>query len=361
VRLIQKNSVFANNTGWEQYMTALLGELAERVGGVVVGDRNIEIHGVSDIGDAVAGDIVFAESPKLLEQAICSQASAIISLPGARDSGRSMILVKDPRLAFAKVLELFSSVPSPEGGISEGAHVGEGTTIGLNPSIGFGACIGRNVTIGDNVQIYPLAHIGDAVCIGNNCVIHPFVCLYDHVTVGNSVIIHAGSVIGADGFGYTRTGDRQYKIPQIGAVSIGDDVEIGANTTIDRARTGVTRIGSGTKIDNLVQIAHNCVVGENSIIISLTGVSGSTKIGDRVIIAGQVGVADHVEIGDDVIVGAQAGVMGVVEPGAFLSGTPARPHKETMKLYAAQGKLLELMRHVKEMEKRMQELEARLK
>ncbi|HEY3297110.1 MAG TPA: UDP-3-O-(3-hydroxymyristoyl)glucosamine N-acyltransferase, partial [Armatimonadota bacterium] len=310
---------------------------------------------------AVEGDIVFAESPKLLEEASASKASAIISLPEIPDVGRPMILVQNPRLAFAKVLEVFSQMRKPETGIHPSSFIGAGTTIGSNPSIGFNVSIGCDVVIGDNVWIYPFVHIGDGAHIGDDCVVHPFVSIYDRASIGNRVIIHGGSVIGADGFGYTKAGDKHYKIPQIGTVMIGDDVEVGANVTIDRARTGVTRIGSGTKIDNLVQIGHNVNIGENCIVISQTGISGSVEIGDRVLITGQAGIKDHVKIGHDSVLAGRAGIMNDVDPGSFLSGYPARPHKESMKVFAAENRLPELVRTIKSMEKRIKELEERIK
>jgi UDP-3-O-[3-hydroxymyristoyl] glucosamine N-acyltransferase len=340
-------------------MQITLNKLAELINGSIIGDPNTLITGAADVSDAREGDIVFVESQKLLESAIESGASAIITNTQMPHVDVPRIIVDNPRYAFAKTLEAFAPVRYKEHGIHPTSFIGEGTVIGENPSIGYNAFISRNVVIGNNVWIHPLAHISENVKIGDNSVIHPFVTIYDSVTIGSNVTIHSGTVIGADGFGYTRIGAEHYKIPQIGEVIICDNVEIGANVTIDRARTGKTTIGRGTKIDNLVHIAHNVTIGENCIIIAQVGVSGSVTIGDRVLLTGQAGVVDHVKIGDDAIICGRAGVIGDIEPGSFVSGYPARPHREQMRMHAAQKKLPNLLRTVKELEKRIKELEDR--
>lgn len=340
-------------------MLKLLKELAELVDGSISGDPDTRISGAADIADAKGGDIVFAESPKLLVEAERSHASAIITFADAQAAGKPMLLVSNPRLAFAKVLGAFSPPKEHITGIHPGSFIGEGTTIGENPSIGYNVYIGKNTTIGNNVSICPFAFIDDNVQIGDNCIIHPSVTIHDKVTLGSGVVVHSGSVIGSDGFGYIQTSGRHHKIPQIGSVVIGDDVEIGANVTIDRARTGKTEIGRGTKIDNLVHVAHNVVIGENSMIVAQVGIAGSARIGDRVTLAGQAGIKDHVDIGSDSIICAQAGVIGNVDPGQFLSGYPAGPHREQMKLYAAQHKLPGLLRVIRDLERRVKELEDR--
>jgi UDP-3-O-[3-hydroxymyristoyl] glucosamine N-acyltransferase len=337
-------------------MLRSLKELSDWIGGVTKGDPDVMISGAADIADAREGDIVFAETPRLLEEAEQSTAAAIIS--NTDGSAKPMIMVKNPRYAFAQVLEIFSPARNRPSGIHPTATIGAGSSIGDDPSIGFNACVGAGTTIGRGSWIYPFVYIGDNVQIGDNCIIHPFVSIYDDVQLGNGVIVHSGTVIGADGFGYTRVGDEHYKIPQIGCVVIGDNVEIGANVTIDRARTGKTTIGSGTKIDNLVQIAHNVTVGENCIVVAQVGISGSVDIGDRVLLAGQAGLKDHITVGDDAIICGRSGVVGDVEAGEFLSGYPARPHREQMRVYAAQQKLPGLLRVIKDLEKRIQKLES---
>lgn len=340
-------------------MQITLQKLAELIDGEVIGNNSTIITGIADIQDAVEGDVVFAESQKLLDAAVESKASAIITLPSLPPINLPRINCSNPRYAFAKALEVFVPKRFKQNGINPNSFIGENVQIGNNPSIGYGAYIGSNTIIGSNVWIHPHTYIGEDVEIGDNSIIHPFVAIYDSVTIKNNVIIHSGTVIGADGFGYTRIANKHYKIPQIGKVIIGDDVEIGANVTIDRARTGKMQIGRGTKIDNLVHIAHNVVIGEDCIIVAQVGISGSVNIGNRVMLTGQAGVIDHVVIGDDAILCGRAGVIGNIEAGSFVSGYPARPHKEQMKLHAAQKKLPSLLRTIKDLEHRIKELEDR--
>jgi len=342
-------------------MHKTLGELAELVEGELDGDPDICILGAADIGDAEEGDIVFAESPRFLQEAQQSRASAIIVQKGVGNSGKPIIAVENPRYAFARVLKEFSPRKNREPGIHPTCVIGAGTSIGDNPSFGYNVYIGRNTVVGKDVWIYPFAYIGDNVRIGDNCVIYPFVAIHDDVTIGNGVIIHSGTVIGSDGFGYTCVGGEHYKMPQIGTVVIGDDVEIGANVTIDRARTGKTIIGRGTKIDNLVQIAHNTTIGENCVVVAQVGISGSVSVGNGVVLAGQVGIKDHITVGDGAVICARSGVIGDIGPGEFVSGYPARPHKEQMRILAAQQKLPMLLKQIKELEHRIEELERRSK
>ncbi|HUV03763.1 MAG TPA: UDP-3-O-(3-hydroxymyristoyl)glucosamine N-acyltransferase [Armatimonadota bacterium] len=338
-----------------------LRELAELVEGDLEGDPELRISGAADIADAEEGDIVFAETPRFVEEARKSRASAIIAYRGARNSGKPTISVANPRYAFAQALNAFSPAKTRESGIHPTSVVGPGASIGENPSIGFDVYIGRNASIGNNAWIYPFVFIGDNVRLGDNCIIYPFVALYDGVTIGNDVIVHSGAVIGADGFGFTKVGGEHYKMPQIGTVVVGDYVEIGANVTIDRARTGKTVIGRGTKIDNLVHIAHNVKIGENCVVVAQVGISGSVDIGDRVVLAGQAGLKDHITVGDDAVICARAGVIGDIGSGEFVSGFPARSHKEEMRIHAAQQRLPALLRLVKDLERRIKELEGRSK
>ena len=338
-----------------------LRELADLVEGDIEGDPEVRISGAADIADAQEGNIVFAETPRFVEEARKSRASAIIIYKGARNSGKPTITVANPRYAFAQVLRVFAPAKTREPGIHPTSIVGPGASIGENPSIGFNVYIGRNASIGGNAWIYPFVFIGDNVRLGDNCIIYPLVAIHDGVTIGNDVIVHSGTVIGSDGFGYTKVGGEHYKMPQIGTVVIGDNVEIGANVTVDRARTGKTVIGRGTKIDNLVHIAHNVKIGENCIVVAQVGVSGSVDIGDRVVLAGQAGLKDHITVGDDTVIYARAGVIGNIGSGEFVSGYPARSHKNQMRIQAAQQRLPALLRLVKDLERRIKELEGRLK
>ncbi|MDO8683859.1 MAG: UDP-3-O-(3-hydroxymyristoyl)glucosamine N-acyltransferase [Armatimonadota bacterium] len=340
-------------------MRTTVRDLAELVGGELLGDGSCEITGVSSIEEAMPGDLVFAQDPRYLRQAAESAASAIVAQQGARNTGKPLILVEEPRYAFARILEMFGPTSKVEPGIHPTAHTGEIFRSGENVSIQYGCYIGDNVTLGDRVHIHPLSHIADNVTIGSDVVIHPFVCIQQGAVIGDRVTIHSSSVIGSDGFGFVMVDGVQRKIPQIGNVVIGDDVEIGANVTIDRARTGSTEIGAGTKIDNLVHVAHNVKIGKNCLIVALTGIAGSVTIGDGVVLAGQSGVKDHVRIGNNVIAAARAGVIGDLEDGARVSGFPARSHCEQMRVSAAMLRLPDIMKLVAKLEKRIAVLEGR--
>jgi UDP-3-O-[3-hydroxymyristoyl] glucosamine N-acyltransferase len=334
-----------------------VGELAAIIDGFVVGDGNTLICGISSIEDAQFGDVTYAETARLLDTAAKSGASAIIAPQSSPEVQKPTIRVKNPRFAFAQVLRIFAPEPKVYRGIHPTALIAPSVRLGKNVSIHANSIVGENCTIGDNVVVYPFVYIGDDVVIGNNCVIYPQVVLHDSTEIGSGVVIHSGSILGTDGFGYMFIEDRHYKIPQIGQVIVGDDVEIGANVTIDRARTGSTRIGSGTKIDNLVHIGHNCTIGEHCVIVAQVGISGSVELGKGVILAGQVGVKDHITIGDGAIVGAKSGVMGDVPAGAFVSGHYARPHLTEMRNAALGTKLPDMFDRLKELERRLAAVE----
>jgi len=343
-------------------MQTTVGQLAALIEGAVEGDGSIAIRGISSIEDAQDGDITFAENDKLMTSAGRSRASAVIApanSPKLADysGGKPLIRVKNPRFAFAQVLRIFAPEPKVYKGIHPTAVLGENVSFGRNASVHALAVIGDNVRLGENCVIYPFVYLGDNVTVGDNCVIYPHVVLHDDTEIGNAVVIHSGSVLGTDGFGYMFIENRHYKIPQIGRVIVEDDVEIGANVTIDKARTGSTRIGTGTKIDNLVHIGHNVTLGKNCVIVAQVGVSGSVDIGDGVILAGQVGIKDHVTIGDGSIVAAKAGVISDLPPQSFVSGMYARPHGQEMRAQALYGKLPELNKQIKRLEERLAALE----
>jgi UDP-3-O-[3-hydroxymyristoyl] glucosamine N-acyltransferase len=228
---------------------------------------------------------------------------------------------------------------------------------GANASVGAHCFLGSNVRLGDNVTIHPLTFVGDDVEIGDNTIIGPNATVLRGTIIGANCVIHSGTVLGADGFGYLTIAGKHKKVPQIGNVAVGDDVEIGSNVTIDRARTGTTRIGSGTKIDNLVHIGHNCDIGEDCILVAQVGLAGGVQVGKNVIIAGQTGVKEQVKIGAGAVLGAQTGVMGDVPAGAFVSGYGAKPHREVLKTAAAVNQLPDLLKKVREMERRLAALE----
>jgi UDP-3-O-[3-hydroxymyristoyl] glucosamine N-acyltransferase len=334
-----------------------VGELAALIDGHVFGDSATLISGISNIEDARFGDVTYAENARFLSDAARSEASAIIAPQSAGDVDKTIIRVSNPRFAFAQVLRIFAPEPKVYQGIHPTASIAETTVLGHNVSVHANSVIGENCVIGANVVIYPFVYIGDNVSIGDNCVIYPHVVLHDSTEIGNHVVIHSGSILGTDGFGYMFIEDRHYKIPQIGRVIVGDDVEIGANVTIDRARTGSTRIGRGTKIDNLVHIGHNCTIGKNCVIVAQVGISGSCEIGNGVILAGQVGIKDHITIGDGAIVGAKSGVVGNIPAGGFYSGIYARPHQTHLRQEALVGRLPDMNERLKKLEKRLAQLE----
>lgn len=338
-----------------------VGELAEVVAGRVHGDPLTVIRGIASIEEAQAGDITFAESPRFLLNAEQSSASAIIAPEGAAPkeptAGKTVIGVANPRLAFAQLLDLFAPEQYAARGIHPAAVIGAHLRHGANVSIGAQCFLGENVRLGENVTLHPLVHVGDDVEIGDNTVVYPNATLLRGTVVGANCAIHSGAVLGADGFGYLTIEGRHRKVPQIGNVTVGDDVEIGANVTIDRARTGTTRIGSGTKIDNLVHIGHNCEIGENCIIVAQVGLAGGVELGRGAIIGGQTGVKEQVKIGAGAILGAQTGVMGDVPAGSFVSGYGARPHREVLRTAAAVNQLPDLLKKIREMERRLGTLE----
>jgi UDP-3-O-[3-hydroxymyristoyl] glucosamine N-acyltransferase len=335
-----------------------LGELAVLVGGSVEGDPTLVIIGVAGLQDARVGEITFVAQPKYLRLLKTAKASAVI-LDRTMPADRPAIRVDQPYRAFATLLTLFHPRPRPRPGIVEPGVRGEGVCLGQDVTLWPFVTLSDDVTIGDRVVLYPGVFVGPGSSIGDDSVLYANVTLYDHVTVGRRVVIHAGAVLGADGFGYVPGADGHHqKIPQVGGVRVEDDVEIGANVCIDRATLGETRIRRGTKIDNLVHIAHNVEVGEDNLLLAQVGISGSCHLGTQVTLAGQVGVSDHVRIGDHATVIAQAGIARDVEPRTVMSGTPALPHNLWRRVQAAIPRLPELLRTIATLERRLAALEA---
>ena len=319
-----------------------LSEIAEHLGGTLEGE-DISVNGISGSDDAIESYLTFMESEKYRSSVEASRAAAVIIPITSKGFDKPVIRVKNPRLGFALVLDLFHKRERPTPSVHSSAIIGKNVSLGKDVFIGPYVVIEDGASIGDRTEIYSFSYIGKGVSIGEDTVLEPRVTVFYGCSVGDRCLIHSGAVIGADGFGFVRDGAKQIKIPQVGIVSIGDDVEIGANTTIDRATTGKTLIGSGTKIDNLVQIGHNTHVGNDCTIVSQSGVAGSTNIGDRVIIAAQAGVRDHTLIGSDSIVAGRAGVTKQVKSGTIVSGYPARDHREELKIEASIAKLPEFM------------------
>jgi UDP-3-O-[3-hydroxymyristoyl] glucosamine N-acyltransferase len=334
-------------------------EIAQAVRGTLEGNGNVAIEGAAGLDVATEKEISFFHNPKYSDQLERTKAGVVI-LPSKTNGlkapeGKTLIRVPNPPLAFAQVLALFERQlqrpPAP--GIHAQTAVHPKAQIGPGVAIGPFTTIEEGAKVGAGTVIYNGCYIGAQSVIGDNCLIYPNVVLREYTRLGARVIIQPGAVLGSDGYGFATHEGKHFKIPQIGHVVIEDDVEVGANVTIDRATTGETRVGSGTKIDNLVHIAHNVQIGKNCLIVAQVGISGSTKIGNQVTLAGQVGIVGHVTIGDNAVIAAQSGIMNNVEPGAVLFGTPARPHRETMKLQAIYGKLPEIYDTLKALKKKI--------
>ena len=336
-----------------------LAELAATLGARLEGDPGLRLGGVAPLETAGPGDVSFALGARHARAAAASRAGAILIGEDITGLACAVLRVPAPQTALIALLRLFHPDPPPEPGIHRLAWVAEGAEVDPSVAVGPFAVVERGAHIGRGSRVGALCFVGEGARLGEEVRLYPRVVVRDGVQIGNRVIVHSGAVLGADGFGYAFDGDAHRKIPQVGGVRIGDDVEIGANTTVDRATVGVTVIGRGSKVDNLVQVAHNCEIGEDVILVSQVGVSGSCRIGNRAVLAGQVGVADHVTIGAAAIITAKSGLPGDVPAGEVWSGIPARPTGEAKRIWAAERRLPELLRRVRELEARLSELEKR--
>jgi UDP-3-O-[3-hydroxymyristoyl] glucosamine N-acyltransferase len=330
-------------------------EVAKHVHGEVVGDRSIELTGFAAADHCKPGDLTFAENAAYFARAEESAASAILVGDGFTSAKKVLIRVPSARVAFATVMPLFFPPPKFAPGTHASAIVDGSAQIDASAHVGPYCVIGERARLGARTVLEAGIHVGADCQLGEDVHLFPGVTLYPRTQLGNRVSIHAGTVIGSDGFGYVLHEGSHRKVPQIGNVIIYDDVEIGANVTIDRGALGPTIIGKGAKIDNLVQIGHNVVVGEHCIIVSQVGIAGSTKLGDHATIAGQAGVAGHLKIGRNAIVAAQAGVMNDIPDGEKWFGSPARPDRQMKRIYIGMQQLPELLQRVAELEKRLEE------
>lgn len=329
-----------------------LGELAQKLGGELSGPSDLIIRRPIPADGVDPEGLTFAESDEYLRKAAAGGAGAVLAPKGSVPIDKPTIFVDRPREAFGMFLAMNVRPLPLDAGIHPTAVVSPDAQVADTAQIGPYAVVERGAVIGEKCRIFPFCYVGENCRIGDGSVLFPHAVLYQDVAIGARSVVHSGAVLGADGFGFAWNGQQHLKVPQVGGVQLGDQVEVGANTTIDRATAGATRIGTGTKIDNLVQVAHNTKIGVHGVIASQTGLSGSTTIGDRATIAGQVATSPHVSVCDDVVLAGRTGVTGnIVRPGAYF-GLPARPLGEAMRNLTLSTKLQDLFRRVKELERK---------
>ena len=335
-----------------------LAQIHEVVGGQLVGSPCATITHLASLEEAGPNDLAFITGDRMLKTSGPTTAGALLAHRRLAEIITPHIVVANPTLAFAQVAQTFFRPISPPRGIATAVVRGVDTHVGQDVSIWPGVTLGDRVTIGARVILYPGVFVGNDTTIGDDTLLYPNVVVREGCTIGARVIVHSGTVIGSDGFGYVQDQGQHYKIPQLGGVTIEDDVEIGANVTVDRATLGQTIIKQGTKVDNLVQIAHNVTIGAHSILVAQVGIAGSTRVGHHVMIGGQAGLAGHIVIGDQVMIAARAGVNRSLEPNQIVSGAPVMPHEVWVKAQAVIPRLPELRQAVRSLEERMKQLEA---
>lgn len=342
-------------------MRKTLKEIAGLINGEVVGDSGVVIQGFSGIKEAQEGDITFLANPKYLPFIDTTKASAVITSRDILSASKPIIRTDNPSEAFTRVVSLcLPEAVSHLAGIDKTAVIAKNVLLGKDVSIGPLAVIGENAVIGDKTVIYAGCYIGRDTTIGRDTLLYPNVTVRERVSIGDRVIIHSGTVIGSDGFGFITVGNTHHKIPQLGTVIIEDDVEIGANCAVDRARFDKTVIGKGSKLDNLVHLAHNVIIGKNCLLVAQVGVSGSTTLGDNVVLAGQVGLVGHITLGNNVVVMAQSGVSKSIPDNAIVWGCPAKPQAAAKRVNACVQNLPRLYEKIDALKKKVEELEAKL-
>lgn len=357
---MMESSTDPRNPGASGAPGRTVGELAERVAGRLEGDPSIEVSGIAPLDQAGPEELAFLAQRRYLKRLHHCRAHAILvseGLAGSVEMFPARIVVKEAHAALPALLPVFYPEPEPTPSIHPTAVIGEGTHLGKGVSIGPYAVLGRATRIADGVQIGAHTVVGDDCVVGRDSILHPHVVLYPGTRLGERVILHAGVRLGVDGFGYVMLDGQHRKVPQVGACVVEDDVEMGANTCVDRGSIGRTVIGRGTKIDNLVHLAHNVLIGEGVLMAAMVGISGSTRVGDRAMFGGQSGMVGHIEIGEAARVGAQAGVIGDIRAGETVSGYPARNNREFLRAMGMAFKLPETLRRIEEVEERLSRLE----
>jgi UDP-3-O-[3-hydroxymyristoyl] glucosamine N-acyltransferase len=351
-------------TGVSEQRTWTAEALARLVQGELLGEGSRRVTGIAGLEEAGPGDVTFADSPRTAEALATASAGVLVLaektralVEAAPAEGRPVILVANPRLAFAQLLAAFARDYRPRPGIHPQAVVHPTAVVGQEVSLGAGVVVEAGARLGDRVVLYPGVYVGADSVVGEGSVIHANVVIRERVEVGRNVLIHPGAVLGSDGFGFVSVGGRHQKVPHIGVVVVGDDVEIGANVTVDRATCGATLIGRGTKIDNLVQIGHNVRIGEDCLIVAQAGLAGSSQLGDHCVMAGKAGIGGHFTIGPGSTIMAYSIVAGDVPEGSAVSGIPARPHAEELRAKAAAHRLPEALRELRDLRRRLETLE----
>ncbi len=334
-----------------------LAQVAERTGGRVEGDRERRVVDVAPVAEAGPGELGLLAERRYLRRAAAGDAGALLvseDLSGEVERPADRVVVNDPHRALVTLLGHFHPAPDPEPGVHPTAVLGAGVRLGREVTVGPYAVVDEGARVEDRARVGAHCVIGRGSVVGEDSVLHPHVVLYAGSTVGRRVTLHSGVRVGVDGFGYVLVDGEHRKVPQVGGCVIGDDVEVGANTCLDRGSVGRSEVGSGTKIDNLVHLGHNVRIGERSVVVAQVGVSGSTRIGNGVALGGQAGVGGHAEIGDGARIGGQAGVLGDVPAGETWSGYPARPHGEAMRAAALGHRLPELFRRLRALEQKLE-------
>lgn len=338
-------------------MGKTLSEIAAFLQATVVGDGTVEIRDIKGLDEAGEGDLTFLANPKYRKKIASTAASAILVSHPVEGKGKNFIVVKDPYAALARLLSLFYPEERDFRGLSPDAFIDPEAVVEEGATVYAGAFVGKGAKIGRGAVLYPGVYVGPEAAVGEDSILYPHVTVYRRCLIGRRVVLHAGVVVGSDGFGFANPGVENRKVPQVGIVQIDDDVEIQANTTIDRGTLGKTWIQRGTKIDNLVQIAHNVVIGAYSVIVAQVGISGSTQLGKGVVIGGQVGIVGHIRIGDGVMAAAQSGVTKDIPPGRIVAGSPHMPHREWLKIEACLPKLPEMRETLAALQRRVAALE----